>query len=72
MDRKELFKKIKGEKNWESNEFYQYTSNGCLVMSEGHWIILTTKAMDELNEIMLKYANDSTKHRKVVDGKYVE
>lgn len=58
---------------YEENDIAAYHSNGVIVVYSGKWLMLNDETMHEINQILVKYANDETNRRKKdKEGKYAK
>lgn len=50
---------------YKSKEIATYHTNGVMELVTGKWLILNDKAMHEINQVLLKYANDMNNRRTI-------
>ena len=50
---------------YKEEDVASYHTNGVFVLYSGDWLIINDKTLHEINQILLKYANDKTNRRTV-------
>ena len=53
---------------YEEKDIVTYHTNGVMELISGKWLILNDKTMHEINQILLRCANDETNRRKVKES----
>ena len=53
---------------YEEKDIATYHTNGVMELISGKWLILNDETMYEINQILLRCANDETNRRKVKES----
>ena len=53
---------------YEKKDIATYHTNGVMELVSGEWLILNDEATHEINQVILRYANDKTNRRNVKES----